>query len=112
SHPFGRRGMASDDALAQGQGRKRWFGGRGPTRAAEKSPESDMTPGQPPIPETSVQTEGAPDVRPDDEIRVEPEATAPAIPAPPPEALASLRARGGEQSDEEVQLPVVISIAN
>ena len=58
--------MASDDALAQGQGRKRWFGGRGPTRAAEKSPESDMTPGQPPIPETSVQTEGMPDVRQDD----------------------------------------------
>ncbi|TMB95789.1 MAG: ParA family protein [Chloroflexi bacterium] len=36
----------------------------------------------------------------------------PTLPAPAPEALASLRARGGEQSDEEVQLPLVISIAN
>src|SRR5436305_12057624 len=58
THPFGRRGMASDDALAQGQGRKRWFGGRGPTRATEQSPEGDMAPVQPSIPETSVQTEG------------------------------------------------------
>jgi chromosome partitioning protein len=47
-------------------------------------------------------------------------APAPAVveepaPAPlpvPPEALASLRARGGEQGDEEVVLPLVISIAN
>jgi len=63
--------MAADDALAQGQGRKRWFGGRGSTRAtatpragdseAESEVQSNMTAG-PPIQETSFQTEGAPDV--------------------------------------------------
>ncbi len=34
------------------------------------------------------------------------------LPAPPPEALASLRARGGANDENEVVLPLVISIAN
>jgi chromosome partitioning protein len=34
------------------------------------------------------------------------------LPAPPPEALASLRARGGTQGENDVVLPLVISIAN
>lgn len=34
------------------------------------------------------------------------------LPAPPPEALASLRARGGAQGDNNVVLPLIISIAN
>jgi len=108
--------MASDDALApsQSQGHKRWFGGRGSTRPTEQQGvESDMGPAEPPSKEMSVQTETAPDLQEADDIRVEPEMDlGPTLPAPAPEALASLRARGGEQSDEEVQLPLVISIAN
>jgi len=34
------------------------------------------------------------------------------LPAPAPEALAALRARGGEQSGDAIELPLVISIAN
>jgi chromosome partitioning protein len=39
-------------------------------------------------------------------------ATAPPIPVPPPEALSALRARGGAQGQDEILLPLVISIAN
>jgi chromosome partitioning protein len=112
--------MASDDALAHGhgQGRKRWFGGRGSTSAArQQEGESNMgPPAEPAIEEVSVQAGPEPGVEQDGEaaadVRVEPEEKV-AAPIPvPPEALASLRARGGEQSDAELQLPVVISIAN
>jgi chromosome partitioning protein len=128
--------MASDDALAEGQGqsRRRWFGGRGsPSAAPTQERESDMA-ADPAIEEVSMPPDAAPQdagpkVEETDDIHVETvdateptvaepvaedvdeEAPAP-IPAPPPEALASLRARGGEQSDEEVVLPLVISIAN
>jgi chromosome partitioning protein len=112
--------MASDDALAHGhgQGRKRWFGGRGSTSAArQQEGESNMgPPAEPAIEEVSVQAGPEPGVEQDGaaaaDVRVEPEEKV-AAPIPvPPEALASLRARGGEQSDAELQLPVVISIAN
>ncbi len=139
--------MASDDALAEGhgQGRRRWFGGRGSTSSSPtQERESDMEPADPAIEEAAAADSpivvGDPttqdsEVRPaevPDEIRVEEpepavvaaeepveptvkvaEERAPApLPAPPPEALAAFRARGGEQSDEEVVLPLVISIAN
>src|SRR5437763_14644825 len=88
-HPFGRQGMASDDALAPGQsqGRKRWFGGRGSTRPTEQQGvESDMGPAEPPSKEMSVQTETAPDLQEADDIRVEPEMDlGPTLPAPAPE---------------------------
>jgi chromosome partitioning protein len=112
--------MASDDALAQGhgQGRKRWFGGRGSTSSArQQEGESNMAPpAEPAIEEVSVQTDPDPEVENNGEVpadtKAEPEEiVVPSIPVPP-EALASLRARGGEQSDEELVLPVVISIAN
>jgi len=111
--------MASDDALAegQGQGRKRWFGGRGSTsETPTQERESNMAPTEPVI-EESVTTTDEPVVEQTDDIRVEKgvveSAPQPApLPAPLPETLASLRARGGEQSDDEVVLPLIISIAN
>ncbi len=111
--------MASDDALAegQGQGRKRWFGGRGSTsETPTQERESNMAPTEPGI-EESVTTTDEPVVEETDDIRVEKDvveaAPQPApLPAPLPETLASLRARGGEQSDDEVVLPLIISIAN
>jgi chromosome partitioning protein len=68
----------------------------------------------------SAQPGDAATVVPDEPALAEPAAATPVaeaptpgpIPAPPPEALASLRARGGEQGDEEIILPLVISIAN
>jgi chromosome partitioning protein len=119
--------MASDDALAQNQGRRRWFGGRGSAGPAPtQERENDMDLG-------NQATEGlvanADDVHaPADDRAViaeaEPVESAevpgagsnsdePAlgpIPAPPPEALAAIRARGGD--DAAVELPLVISIAN
>jgi chromosome partitioning protein len=120
--------MASDDALAQNQGRRRWFGGRGSAGPAQtQERENDMDLG-------NQATEGLvanadDDVRaPDDDVAViaesesvespdvptaGPDSAEPAlgtIPAPPPEALAAIRARGGD--DAPVDLPPVISIAN
>ena len=95
--------MASDDALAegQGQGRKRWFGGRG---SASETPtqerESNMAPTEPGI-EESVTTERTTsrssrkrtrfgwNRRPSERSRFRPR-----FPRPLPETLASLRARG------------------
>jgi chromosome partitioning protein len=106
--------MASDDALVdrQQQGRRRWFGGRASTGGtATEEPESNATPIEPATeqpPDTA--SEAAPEV---DDIRVEREEAGPApIPVAAPEVLAELRARGGEHSDEEVVLPLTISIAN
>jgi chromosome partitioning protein len=110
--------MASDDALAEGHGqsRKRWFGGRGTTSPApEKEPRS-VSSAEPAIEAVSEPAESVPIVEASSEVRVEQEqenaAAAVSLPAPPPEALAALRARGGEQSGEELKLPLVISIAN
>ena len=117
--------MASDDALAEGQsqGRKRWFGGRGsPSETPTQEREGNMAPTEPGIEEPvktdeSAKTADEPVVEETDEIQVEEvtveaEPVAAPLPAPLPETLASLRARGGEQSDEEVVLPLIISIAN
>ena len=141
--------MASDDALADGQSRRRWFGGRGSTSATHSQErESEMAPSEPAIEEVALQASGDPthataDGRAEDlpsndhvpsnadasktseadasktseadasETRAAEAPVAPLpLPAPAPEALSSLRARGGEQSDEEVVLPLVISIAN
>jgi chromosome partitioning protein len=110
--------MASDDALAegQGQGRRRWFGGRGsPSEAPKQERESNMAPTEPGI-EESVKTGDEPVVEAGDDIRVEQDAAGEPLPTPLPtslpETLASLRARGGEQGDDEVVLPLIISIAN
>ena len=113
--------MASDDALAEGhgQGRKRWFGGRAPTSTVPETEQPSATPSAEPT--TAAESEGAegePIVDASPEVRAEPverepaDAAAVSLPAPPPEALAALRARGGEHSDEELKLPLVISIAN
>ncbi len=115
--------MASDDALAegQGQGRKRWFGGRGSTsETPTQERESNMAPTEPGIEESvaadSLKTGDEPVVEETDDIRVEPDVAAAepvAAPTPAiPETLASLRARGGEHGDDEVVLPLIISIAN
>jgi chromosome partitioning protein len=164
--------MASDDALADGQSRRRWFGGRGSSSGApSQERETEMAPTEPVIEEVSLQgnadtsaevngdaqveptppepapaespaathidasptppveAPAAPDVQtpaaPDVEAPAAPDVEAPATPeveAPPepklpplpvpPEALSSLRARGGQQSGEEIILPLVISIAN
>jgi chromosome partitioning protein len=105
--------MASDDALVdRQQGRRRWFGGRASTGGtATEEPESNTTPTEPVTEESPEPAEAvAPE---EDEIRVERNETGPApIPVPAPEVLAELRARGGEHSDEEVVLPLTISIAN
>jgi chromosome partitioning protein len=110
--------MASDDALAegQGQGRRRWFGGRGsPGETPIRERESNMAPTEPGI-EESVKTDDEPVVEAGEDIRVEPDGAGEPLPAPLPtslpETLASLRARGGEQGDDEVVLPLIISIAN
>ena len=113
--------MASDDALAegQGQGRKRWFGGRGPTGTAPAEQYVGATPStEPSIEAPSDPAESEPVVETSPDLQVEAvgqeqanDDAVVAIPAPP-EALAALRARGGEQSDEELKLPLVISIAN
>jgi chromosome partitioning protein len=99
--------MASDDALAQGQNRKRWFGGRG---SSPQEHEGDMAPTESaateePAPSTATAANAAPTAEAIEEI---PETV---LPLPPPETLAALRARGGE-TDQEVVLPLVISIAN
>jgi chromosome partitioning protein len=132
--------LASDDALAesQGQNRRRWFG-RGSSTAPTQERESDMAPEavtsdprNPPdvhAPDTSpavgdaavaseptvaAESSAPPAAVPDENSAAAAAvADAPApLPAPPPEALAALRARGGEHGDEEVVLPLVISIAN
>src|SRR5260370_36698371 len=59
---LGRRGMASDDALAQGQNRKRWFGGRG---SSPQEHEGDMAPTESaateePAPSTTTAAKAAP----------------------------------------------------
>ena len=108
-----RTGMASDDALAegQGQGRRRWFGGRGSTSEARtQERESNMAPTEPGIEESveaeSLKTADEPVVEETDDIRVEQdgaeaEPVVAPIPAVVPETLASLRARGGEQADDD-----------
>ena len=107
--------MASDDALVdrQHQGRRRWFGGRssaGGTTTGEH--DSDMTPTEP-VTEQSPPEQSPVQEAEGDDIRIEQSPDGPApIPVPPSEALAELRARGGEHSDEEVVLPLTISIAN
>jgi len=104
--------MASDDALAQGQSRKRWFGGRGsPTQESDGGMAS-----------TDAAPEQSASAAPDDDhvepaaedaaaAEVAPDAAEHILPAPPPETIAALRARGGE-TEQEVVLPLVISIAN
>jgi chromosome partitioning protein len=127
--------MASDDALAQnqegskseGQGRRRWFGGRGsagPTPTQER--ENDMDLGNQatedliasaddvhiPVDDVAVVSESGP-VESPEVPEAGPDTAEPVpgpIPAPPPEALAAIRARGGD--DAAVELPLVISIAN
>jgi chromosome partitioning protein len=134
--------LASDDALAESHGpnRRRWFG-RGSSTAPIQERESDMAPeavtsnsanppdtNEPGTPPAAGDAAGSPE--PDAVVAESrapaaalsadgPAAAAPAVadapaplPAPPPEALAALRARGGEHGDEEVVLPLVISIAN
>jgi chromosome partitioning protein len=127
--------MASDDALAQnqegskseGQGRRRWFGGRGsagPTPTQER--ENDMDLGNQatedpiasaddvPVPVDDVAVvSGSGPVESPEVPEAGPDTAEPVpgpIPAPPPEALAAIRARGGD--DAAVELPLVISIAN
>jgi chromosome partitioning protein len=107
--------MASDDALAQGQSRKRWFGGRGtpplehkgdmgPTEADAEEPPAK----EPPAPTVETPAEALPEAPMTDASG---DLTERVLPMPPPETLAALRARGGE-TEAEVVLPLVISIAN
>ncbi len=125
--------MASDDTLAEshGQNRRRWFG-RGTTNTAPtQERESEMAPGEAVTPESATTSNVSSGVADEDDAVVESSQTASSLdlqtpspetgagtdkpaplPAPPPEALAALRARGGEHGDEEVVLPLVISIAN
>jgi chromosome partitioning protein len=85
-----------------------------PTEPASESPATDVSDPvvpapAPTVPETlpsAPAVDAAPVEAPDE---VTPELP---LPAPPPEALASLRARGGAQGDNNVVLPLVISIAN
>ncbi len=120
--------MASDDALAPG--RRRWFGGRGSTGGTPtQEHDSDRAPAETASEEVAVQTDDetstetanveTANVETGDDIRIVDSADAAppaeagvAVPAPPAEPLAALRARGGEQGDAEVELPLVISIAN
>ena len=105
--------MESDDALASGQDetRRRWFGGRGSPDVAP-APESETRAGST-VPDPA-EAAGSPEVTAEAGPEASPAAPetedAPASP-PPIETLAALRARGGETS-AEVNLPLVISIAN
>ena len=98
--------MASDDTLAQGQSRKRWFGG---SRACTRRGSSNDRVGSPGIVGTGARRDSCRADRPAQPVPEE-------VPNPSSrcrssETLASLRARGGE-TEEEVVLPLVISIAN
>ncbi|MDQ1382714.1 MAG: chromosome partitioning protein [Actinomycetota bacterium] len=132
--------MASDDALAQNQAgnqgnsqegqRRRWFGRGSAGPAPTQERENDMDLGGTTTEGVVAEAGNAPDDGspvgaggPESASVVDPaSADAPTeaplasepevgtIPAPPPEALAALRARGGD--DAPVELPLVISIAN
>jgi chromosome partitioning protein len=78
--------------------------GAGPGAAEAGPADSEAAVAEDPSPASAVS-----DAAPATAVVEEP---APAPLPVPPEALASLRARGGEQGDEEVVLPLVISIAN
>ncbi len=91
------------------------------TTNADAGGEAPPSPDQPAAERSGAASDAevpAPDVAVDDGPAADaataaPPAEAPApLPAPPPEALASLRARGGAQGADEVVLPLVISIAN
>jgi len=111
--------MASDDALPQHQNRRRWFGGRAVSARTEERDGGTPEAGAP-----GSEAGSAPSAETEDpaveisEIEVVPDADpAPApeavLPPPSPEALAVLRARTGEtETPAEVELPLVISIAN
>src|SRR6478672_5879421 len=107
---LGRQGMASDDALVDRQqpGRRRWFGGR--TVSAGTATEANE--GNPTSTEPVIEHPPEAPEAEEDEIRVEHTDGPGPIPVPASEVLAELRARGGEQSDEEIVLPLTISIAN
>ena len=108
--------MASDDALAQGEGGKRWFGGR---ESLERSPgavndgasSGETAPAQPTVSTGPADSAQSPAESPQATPTESEENVAPTIPLVP-EALSSLRARGGEQSGAAIELPLVISIAN
>jgi len=104
--------MASDDALAQGLGRKRWFGARESTDATPaQERETESSPIEPVLEDATAPATDEVSVDETDETQVKNDDVAAAV-APALEALAALRARGGEQSGEAVELPLVISIAN
>jgi chromosome partitioning protein len=113
--------MASDDAA--GSGRSRWFGILGSSRPQEKNSGSLETEDREAPAETDepvvVTTEDAgteaevavSETPVEDELAVEAEPSGPkAIPVSP-EAIAELRAKGGEES-EELVLPRIVSVAN
>ncbi len=125
-----------------GQNRRRWFGGRGSVNTSPtQERDSEMESGDQKIPAHSGASDtsefgaepaisadrgadtldlsaptavsGPPTAATPTDAPV-PTAEVPEIPLPasPPEALASLRARGGAQGENNVVLPLVISIAN
>ena len=124
--------QASNQGSSQEGQRRRWFGrgSAGPAPTQERERENDMDLGGTTTEGVVAEAGNAPDHGspidaggPESASVVDPaSADAPSeapvasepevgtIPAPPPEALAALRARGGD--DAPVELPLVISIAN
>jgi chromosome partitioning protein len=79
---------------------------------------SVTTPTAPPLekaaPSAAVADPAPPATEPESpaELPAAEDTSAPPLPTPPPEAISALRARGGEQGDVVIELPLVISIAN